>query len=71
MVIEQLEKVLVRYDPVRGGSVVQGRLPPTSVHDPSKRGADDFGELRTELAGNSRGVKCLYRAARMRTARQC
>jgi cell division septation protein DedD len=43
MAIEQLEKVLVRYDPVRGGSVVQGRLPPTSVHDPSKREQTTLG----------------------------
>ena len=43
MAIEQLEKVLVRYDPVRGGSLVQGRLPPTSVHDPSKREQTTLG----------------------------
>jgi hypothetical protein len=38
MAIEQLEKVLVRYDPVRGGPVVRGRLVPTSVHESSKGG---------------------------------
>jgi cell division septation protein DedD len=45
MAVEQLEKVLVRYDPVRGGSVVQGRLPPTSVHDPSKREQTTLGSF--------------------------
>jgi hypothetical protein len=45
MAIEQLEKVLVRSDPVRGGSVVQGRVPPTSVHDPSKREQTTLGSF--------------------------
>jgi cell division septation protein DedD len=38
MAIEQLEKVLVRYDPVAGGSVVLGRVSPTSVHEQRERG---------------------------------
>ena len=45
MAVEQLEKVLVRYDPVSGGSVVQGRLPPTPVHDPSKREQTTLGSF--------------------------
>jgi hypothetical protein len=38
MAIEQLEKVLVRYDPVAGGPVVLGRVLPTSVHEQRERG---------------------------------
>ena len=65
MAIEQLEKVLVRYDPVRGGSLVQGRLPPTSVHDPSKREQTTLGSS----VKNWRGIRAVLNACTGRRAR--